>query len=86
MEHVQKPKITFATAQCRDIVSRAMSELRAWHIHPEESRSCPCCGAPGITIVDRSARPHAEWYAFNCTSCGLDDALSIPLISHRPNV
>lgn len=81
-----KPKITFATAPCRDIVSRAMDELRAWHINPKGQQNCPYCGAPGVTIIDRSARPHAEWYHFSCTKCGLDDALYIPLPSHRPTM
>lgn len=86
MGDIERPKITFATAQCKDIVDRAMAELRAWHIHPDEARDCPYCGKAGVKIVDRSARPHAEWYAFSCDACGLDDALSIPLSSHRPMI
>jgi len=30
-------------------------------------------------IIDRSARPYAEWYALSCRSCGLDETLHIPL-------
>ena len=28
--------------------------------------ACPACGAPGLVIIDRSARPYAEWYALPC--------------------
>jgi hypothetical protein len=41
--------------------------------------ACPACDKPGLAIVDRSARPHAEWYALTCSACGLSETLNIPL-------
>ena len=41
--------------------------------------SCPACEAPGLRIVDQSARPYAEWYYLTCDACGLDATLNIPL-------
>jgi transcription elongation factor Elf1 len=40
---------------------------------------CPRCGAAGLVLTDRSARPHAEWYHLCCAGCGLDETLHIPL-------
>ena len=53
--------------------------IAAWRIDPAAPVACPSCGRPGLVIVDRSARPHAEWYALACASCGLDETLHIPL-------
>jgi hypothetical protein len=33
----------------------------------------------GLGIIDRSARPHAEWYHLSCRSCGLDETLHMAL-------
>ena len=46
---------------------------------PSRDIACPLCGAAGLSVIDRSARPHSEWYALNCTACGLDEAIAIPL-------
>ncbi len=79
MPNVKKVKIG-----SQELVREAMRELRAWQQDKTKPRSCPHCGAEGLEIIDRSARPFAEWYAFKCEACGLDDALQIPLASHRP--
>ena len=41
--------------------------------------ACPACGKAGLAIIDRSARPYAEWYVLPCASCGLSETLNIPL-------
>lgn len=66
------------------LIESTMETLRAWMHHPKGVHNCPNCGAPGVTVIDRSARPMAEWYAFQCKACGLDDALCLPLPTHRP--
>ncbi len=66
------------------LMQKAMGQLRAWQSDATEDLTCPNCGAPGFKIKDRSARPHAEWYAMKCAVCGLDDAIQIPSVSHRP--
>jgi predicted RNA-binding Zn-ribbon protein involved in translation (DUF1610 family) len=53
--------------------------VTSWRANPEASVQCPACGAAGLTVIDRSARPYAEWYALSCPSCGLDETLHIPL-------
>lgn len=68
----------------QDTMRDAMRELRAWQADRKAERSCPHCGEEGLKIADRSARPHAEWYTFKCKACGLDDAIHIPMASHRP--
>ncbi|MBN8910792.1 MAG: hypothetical protein J0H65_01800 [Rhizobiales bacterium] len=40
---------------------------------------CPRCGAAGLRVADRSARPHAEWYQLSCAACGLEETIHIPL-------
>lgn len=77
----KKKKIKFTTPE---LMSEAMERLRTWQADRKADLTCPNCGAPGLKIKDRSARPHAEWYAFKCTACGLDDAIHIPMASHRP--
>ncbi len=56
-----------------------LAKVQIWRREPSATVACPICDAPGLEIVDRSARPHAEWYAIKCGTCGLDDAISIPL-------
>jgi predicted RNA-binding Zn-ribbon protein involved in translation (DUF1610 family) len=48
--------------------------------------ACPSCGKPGLAIVDRSARPHAEWYGLSCAACGLAETLNIPLGAAVPTL
>jgi transcription elongation factor Elf1 len=59
--------------------SEAMRRVAAWRAEPERPVTCPACGAEGLAIIDRSARPHAEWYALTCAACGLAETLHIPL-------
>lgn len=66
-----------------ELTSRAVACLRHWRRQPDAVLECPNCGASGLEIIDRSARPMAEWYAFRCAACGLDDALQIPMPIHR---
>ena len=53
--------------------------IAAWRADPAVAPVCPVCAAPGLTVIDRSARPYAEWYALACAGCGLDETLHIPL-------
>jgi hypothetical protein len=53
--------------------------VAAWRADPQRPVACPACGRPGVEVVDRSARPHAEWYALTCPACGLSETLHIPL-------
>ena len=60
-------------------ISEAMRRVTAWRTDPAKPVPCPACGTPGLGIVDRSARPHAEWYALSCSACGLAETLHIPM-------
>jgi predicted RNA-binding Zn-ribbon protein involved in translation (DUF1610 family) len=57
----------------------ALAVISAWRLAPDAAAMCPVCGAAGLTIADRSARPYAEWYELRCPACGLDHMLHIPL-------
>jgi hypothetical protein len=57
----------------------AMCRVAAWRADPGRPVACPACGADGLQVIDRSARPHAEWYALSCAACGLQETLCIPL-------
>jgi hypothetical protein len=57
----------------------AVATITAWRADPVTPAPCPACGRPGLSIVDRSARPYAEWYALACAACALDETLHIPL-------
>ena len=57
----------------------ALERIRAWQAHPDEPVLCPVCGAPGLDIADRSARPYSEWYVLSCAACSLEHTLNIPL-------
>jgi transcription elongation factor Elf1 len=60
------------------------ARIAEWRADPQRPVACPVCGVEGLTIVDRSARPHAEWYALSCTACGLNETLHIPLGAAPP--
>ena len=62
-----------------DRLKEALAVVRDWQQNPNAVAHCPVCGAPGLVIEDRSTRPHAEWYALSCASCGLEDTIHIPL-------
>ena len=57
-------------------LAAALFAIRAWRADSAENSACPDCGAPGLDIQDRSARPYAEWYVL---ACGLDATINIPL-------
>ena len=60
--------------------------VAAWRAKPQALPACPVCGAEGLMIIDRSARPHAEWYALSCASCGLDETIHIALGAAVPSL
>lgn len=62
-----------------DKLRAAMAAISAWRANPGNPAACPACGRQGLAIIDRSARPYAEWYALACAACGLDETLHIPL-------
>jgi predicted RNA-binding Zn-ribbon protein involved in translation (DUF1610 family) len=57
----------------------AIRRIAAWRVEPGHPVACPACETPGLEIIDRSARPHAEWYVLACPACGLSETLHIPL-------
>ncbi|MCB1528185.1 MAG: hypothetical protein KDJ45_10835 [Hyphomicrobiaceae bacterium] len=65
------------------LVQAALMQVRHWQADQNSALTCPVCGASGLQIVDRSARPFADWYAFSCEACGLDDHIHIPLPTPR---
>jgi len=58
---------------------RALAAIARRRDAPEAVLDCPRCGAEGLVLADRSARPHAEWYHLACPACGLDETVHIPL-------
>ncbi|MCB1514046.1 MAG: hypothetical protein KDJ18_04375 [Hyphomicrobiaceae bacterium] len=77
----KKKKLKLTTPE---LMQRAVDQLRIWQADRSAELSCPACGAPGLKLRDRSSRPHAEWYTVKCAACALDDAIYIPMASHRP--
>ena len=57
----------------------AIRRVTAWRAEPAKPVACPACETPGLEVIDRSARPHAEWYALTCPACGSSETLHIPL-------
>lgn len=68
----------------QDIVRAALRRVRRWQDNPKEPAACPLCEAPGLVIVDRSARPYSEWYILTCSHCGLDDTIHVPSAARNP--
>ena len=67
-------------ALTRTSSARSLRRIAAWRTDPGCRVACPACGKLGIVIVDRSARPHAEWYVLSCARlAGLSETLNIPL-------
>jgi hypothetical protein len=64
----------------------ALARIAAWRADPQRPVACPVCGAHGLEIIDRSARPHAEWHALTCNACGLDETLHIALGATPPSL
>jgi predicted RNA-binding Zn-ribbon protein involved in translation (DUF1610 family) len=60
---------------------QALASIQAWRDGGMTggAPTCPVCGKDTLTVEDRSARPHAEWYHLACTACGLDETLNVPL-------
>ena len=65
---------------------QATQRIAQWRVSPGKPVNCPGCGQPGLTIIDRSARPHAEWYALSCPACGLNETLHIALGATVPTL
>ncbi|MGD9783436.1 MAG: hypothetical protein AB7E80_02410 [Hyphomicrobiaceae bacterium] len=66
------------------LMERAMQVLRTFQRDHTAALACPACGVEGVRVVDRSARPYAEWYEFSCATCGLEDAIHMANAAHRP--
>ena len=64
----------------------AARSIAAWRADPQTPVACPACGKPGLAIIDRSARPHAEWYALSCPACGLAETLHMALGARVPTL
>lgn len=62
-----------------DAAQVAYRRIMAWRSDPASPVKCPACDADGLVIIDRSARPYAEWYALSCAACGLDETLNVPM-------
>jgi predicted RNA-binding Zn-ribbon protein involved in translation (DUF1610 family) len=62
-----------------DELALALTLISRWRTDAEASLVCPRCGATGLALADRSARPYAEWYQLSCKGCGLDETIHIPL-------
>ena len=58
----------------------------AWRADSQRPVACPACGTAGMTIIDRSARPHAEWYALQRSACNLSETLHIALGAAVPTL
>jgi len=67
-----------------DKIPVAVQRIAGWRAAPGEPVACPVCGAQGLQIVDRSARPHAEWYALTCEACGLNATIQLPMAPPIP--
>ena len=63
----------------RDEMANALPRILAWRVDPDAPVICPRCDKPDLNVIDRSARPYAEWYALSCPACGLDVTVNIPL-------
>jgi len=73
-----------ATPLTVELQREAFRLIAAWRADPARAVPCPACEVPGLVIIDRSARPHAEWYAISCAACGLVATLHQPLASPGP--
>jgi hypothetical protein len=67
-----------------DKVPVAVQRIAAWRAAPDQPVACPACDASGLEIIDRSARPYAEWYALTCAACGLNASLQLPMAPPNP--
>jgi hypothetical protein len=65
-------------------ISVALQRIAAWRADPSKGMACPVCDAAGLTIIDQSTRPYAEWYALRCAACGLDTTIQLPMAPPFP--
>lgn len=69
----------------QDELRVTLRRVRIWESGgKKEPIQCPLCGAPGLEVEDRSARPYSEWYVVKCAHCGLDDKIHIAAASRSP--
>lgn len=76
---MNQPSRRLASPEELSAARRAITDWQAGGTSAASSIACPLCGTPGLVVIDRSARPHAEWYALSCNACGLDETVAIPL-------
>jgi hypothetical protein len=76
--------MTAAADLTPDEHDKVMALLAAWRLDPEASYVCPRCDLEGLVVVDRSARPHAEWYTVSCAACSLETTIHVPLGARVP--
>jgi hypothetical protein len=62
-----------------DETRRVADVVAQWRRDPEAPVYCPRCGEEGLCVIDRSARPFAEWYVVSCAGCQLETTLQVPL-------
>lgn len=64
-----------------EVMAKAVRCVAQWRANPQDGLQleCPVCGAQGLSVADQSARPITEWYRLSCRSCGLNEAVAIPL-------
>lgn len=62
-----------------DELKLALEVIAIRHSNAEAALTCPRCSATGLSLVDRSSRPYAEWYQLSCQACSLDETIHIPL-------
>jgi hypothetical protein len=65
--------------------AQAVSVITTWRQNGM-APACPFCPTGRITIVDRSARPHREWYVLSCAECSFEQTVSISMKSPVPGV
>jgi hypothetical protein len=69
----------------QDLARVALRRVRLWQdSHGQTVPNCPICEAPGLSVIDRSTRPYAEWYELSCRHCGLEDRLHVASASRNP--
>lgn len=62
-----------------DLTDAVLATVRRWQAGAPPPFVCPACGAVAAIVEDRSARPHAEWYALTCSACGVETVVQLPL-------
>ena len=74
-----EPMANANNALTQEEAGRASETVARWRADPDQPLSCPRCGHEGLCVIDRSARPYAEWYVISCAGCSLEATLQIPL-------